>query len=145
LRQVLNLTKGAAAEFARNAIIVRDTADSWLIARKLLKISTRPSAESVSQAGSALGKHRMRLRDVGNTCPGQSASDNLLKRRAPPLQPEHRQHGSTPLRHLPTQFHSKVFIAGLPTITVTLPGATANFLLTRFGYQIIQKSRNPIH
>src|SRR6266436_2712385 len=128
LRQVLNLTKVQQLN-SQNAIIVRDTADKLAIARKLLKDIDKAKPEVVVQV-EVLSASTDRLRDLG-ILPGQSASVTFT----PP--------GSTTSSSSSSSSTTPTGIplnAGFGTAdyTYTLPGATANFLLTDTKTQIIQ-------
>jgi general secretion pathway protein D len=128
LRQVLNLTKVQQLN-SQNAIIVRDTPDKLAIARKLLKDIDKAKPEVVVQV-EVLSASTERLRDLG-ILPGQSASVTFT----PP--------GSTTSS---SSTSSSTTPTGIPLnkgfstadYTYTLPGATANFLLTDTKTQIIQ-------
>src|SRR5882724_5055672 len=128
LRQVLNLTKVQQLN-SQNAIIVRDTPDKLAIARKLLKDIDKAKPEVVVQV-EVLSASTERLRDLG-ILPGQSASVTFT----PP--------GSTTSSSSSSSSTTPTGIplnAGFGTAdyTYTLPGATANFLLTDTKTQIIQ-------
>jgi general secretion pathway protein D len=128
LRQVLNLTKVQQLN-SQNAIIVRDTPDKLAIARKLLKDIDKAKPEVVIQV-EVLSASTDRLRDLG-ILPGQSASLTFT----PP--------GTTTSSSSSTTSTTPTGIplnAGFGTAdyTYTLPGATANFLLTDTKTQIIQ-------
>ena len=133
LRQVLNLTKVQQLN-SQNAIIVRDTPDKLAIARRLLKDIDKAKPEVVVQV-EVLSASTNRLRDLG-ILPGQSASITFT----PP--------GSTTTSGTTTTGTSttttatgiplKGFHFGATDYSVTLPGATANFLLTDSTTSIIQ-------
>ncbi len=125
LRQVLNLTKVQQLN-SQNAIIVRDTPDKLAIARKLLKDIDKAKPEVVVQV-EVLSASTERLRDLG-VLPGQSASIAFT----PP--------GSTSSTSSSTTTTGKPLNQGLSTAdyTYTLPGATANFVLTDTNTKIIQ-------
>jgi len=133
LRQVLNLTKVQQLN-SQNAIIVRDTPDKLAIARRLLKDIDKAKPEVVVQV-EVLSASTSRLRDLG-ILPGQSASITFT----PP--------GSTSTTGTTTTGTSttttatgiplKGFHFGATDYSVTLPGATANFLLTDSTTSIIQ-------
>ena len=130
LRQVLNLTKVQQLN-SQNAIIVRDTADKLAIARKLLKDVDKAKPEVVIQV-EVLSASTDRLRDLG-ILPGQSASINFQTPGTTPTTTP----GSTTT---PTtnSIPLKGFHFGAADYNVTLPGATANFLLTDTATKIIQ-------
>jgi general secretion pathway protein D len=126
LRQVLNLTKVQQLN-SQNAIIVRDTADKLAIARKLLKDIDKAKPEVVIQV-EVLSASTERMRDLG-ILPGQSASIAFTPS------------GSTSsTSSSSTTATGKPLNQGLSTAdyTYTLPGATANFLLTDSNTKIIQ-------
>jgi general secretion pathway protein D len=126
LRQVLNLTKVQQLN-SQNAIIVRDTPDKLAIARKLLKDIDKAKPEVVIQV-EVLSASTERLRDLG-VLPGQSASLTFT----PP--------GSTSTSSSSTNTTTGIPLnQGLSTAdyTYTLPGATANFVLTDTNTKIIQ-------
>jgi general secretion pathway protein D len=128
LRQVLNLTKVQQLN-SQNAIIVRDTADKLAIARKLLKDIDKAKPEVVVQV-EVLSASTDRLRDLG-ILPGQSASVAFT----PPGTTTSSSSSSTTT---PTGIPLKGFSFGSSDYTVTLPGATANFVLTDTNTKIIQ-------
>jgi general secretion pathway protein D len=131
LRQVLNLTKVQQLN-SQNAIIVRDTADKLAIARKLLKDIDKAKPEVVIQV-EVLSASTDRLRDLG-ILPGQSASINF---QTPGTTPTTPTTGST-TPTTPNSIPLKGFHFGAADYNVTLPGATANFLLTDSNTKIIQ-------
>jgi general secretion pathway protein D len=132
LRQVLNLTKVQQLN-SQNAIIVRDTPDKLAIARKLLKDIDKAKPEVVVQV-EVLSASTERLRDLG-ILPGQSAS--LTFTPAGSTTSSSSSSGSSGSSNTTTGIPLN---AGLSTAdyTYTLPGATANFLLTDTKTQIIQ-------
>jgi general secretion pathway protein D len=129
LRQVLNLTKVQQLN-SQNAIIVRDTPDKLAIARKLLKDIDKAKPEVVIQV-EVLSASTDRLRDLG-VLPGQSASVTFN-----PAGSSSTSSGSTN-----TQTGIPLNKLSLGTLdanyTITLPGATANFVLTDTTTKIIQ-------
>ena len=131
LRQVLNLTKVQQLN-SQNAIIVRDTADKLAIARKLLKDVDKAKPEVVIQV-EVLSASTDRLRDLG-ILPGQSASINFQTPGTTPTTTP----GSTPATPTTNSIPLKGFHFGAADYNVTLPGATANFLLTDTATKIIQ-------
>src|SRR6266852_4915601 len=132
LRQVLNLTKVQQLN-SQNAIIVRDTADKLAIARKLLKDIDKAKPEVVIQV-EVLSASTDRLRDLG-IFPGQSASINFQTPGT--TTPTTPATGST-TPTTPNSIPLKGFHFGAADYNVTLPGATANFLLTDSATKIIQ-------
>ena len=128
LRQVLNLTKVQQLN-SQNAIIVRDTPDKLAIARRLLKDVDKAKPEVIIQV-EVLTASTDRLRDLG-VLPGQSASIQF----SPTTSTSSTTTTSTstptgvPINQLKNldQYYS-----------VTLPGATANFVLTDTTTKLIQ-------
>jgi general secretion pathway protein D len=134
LRQVLNLTKVQQLN-SQNAIIVRDTPDKLAIARKLLKDIDKAKPEVVIQV-EVLSASTDRLRDLG-ILPGQSASINF---QAPGTTPSTTNNNGTGTgtTTTPNSIPLKGFSFGAQDYNVTLPGASANFLLTDTTTKIIQ-------
>jgi general secretion pathway protein D len=116
---------------SQNAIIVRDTADKLAIARKLLKDIDKAKPEVVIQV-EVLSASTDRLRDLG-VLPGQSASVAFT----PPGTTTSSTSGSSSTS-TPTSAPLKGFHFGASDYSVTLPGATANFVLTDTATKIIQ-------
>jgi general secretion pathway protein D len=131
LRQVLNLTKVQQLN-SQNAIIVRDTPDKLAIARRLLKDIDKAKPEVVIQV-EVLSASTDRLRDIG-ILPGQSASIAFT----PPGTTQTGTGTSTGSTTPTTGAPLKGFSFGAGDYTITLPGATANFLLTDTTSKIIQ-------
>ncbi len=131
LRQVLNLTKVQQLN-SQNAIIVRDTADKLAIARKLLKDIDKAKPEVIIQV-EVLSASTDRIRDLG-IFPGQSASINFQTPGTTPTTPT----TGTTTPTTPNSIPLKGFHFGAADYNVTLPGATANFLLTDTATKIIQ-------
>ena len=132
LRQVLNLTKVQQLN-SQNAIIVRDTADKLAIARKLLKDIDKAKPEVVIQV-EVLSASTDRLRDLG-ILPGQSASINF---QTPGTTATTTPATGSTTPTTPNSIPLKGFSFGAADYNVTLPGATANFLLTDTATKIIQ-------
>ena len=128
LRQVLNLTKVQQLN-SQNAIIVRDTPDKLAIARRLLKDIDKAKPEVIIQV-EVLSASTDRLRDLG-VLPGQSAAVTFT-----PPGTTSTTGGST--TSTTTGAPLKGFSFGSGDYTVTLPGATANFVLTDTSTKIIQ-------
>jgi general secretion pathway protein D len=126
LRQVLNLTKVQQLN-SQNAIIVRDTPDKLAIARKLLKDIDKAKPEVVVQV-EVLSASTERMRDLG-VLPGQSASLTFA--------PAGTSTTSGSTTTAPTGIPLNMGISSAD-YTLTLPGATANFLLTDTATKIIQ-------
>jgi general secretion pathway protein D len=133
LRQVLNLTKVQQLN-SQNAIIVRDTADKLAIARKLLKDIDKAKPEVVIQV-EVLSASTDRLRDLG-ILPGQAASINFQTPGTTTTPTTPTTGSTTPTT--PNSIPLKGFHFGAADYNVTLPGATANFLLTDTATKIIQ-------
>jgi general secretion pathway protein D len=131
LRQVLNLTKVQQLN-SQNAIIVRDTADKLAIARKLLKDIDKAKPEVIIQV-EVLSASTDRMRNLG-ILPGQSASINFQT----PGTTTTPSTGGTTTPTTPNSIPLKGFSFGAADYNVTLPGATANFLLTDTATKIIQ-------
>jgi general secretion pathway protein D len=131
LRQVLNLTKVQQLN-SQNAIIVRDTPDKLAIARKLLKDIDKSKPEVVIQV-EVLSASTDRLRDFG-VLPGQSASIQFT----PPGTTSTTSGSSGSGTSTTPQIPLKGFSFGAADYSVTLPGATANFVLTDTTTKIIQ-------
>jgi general secretion pathway protein D len=129
LRQVLNLTRVQQLN-SQNAIIVRDTPDKLAIARRLLKDIDKAKPEVIIQV-EVLSASTDRLRDLG-VLPGQSASLTFT----PPGTTSTT--GSSTSSTTPTGAPLKGFSFSSAYYTVTLPGATANFVLTDTTTKIIQ-------
>jgi general secretion pathway protein D len=132
LRQVLNLTKVQQLN-SQNAIIVRDTADKLAIARKLLKDIDKAKPEVIIQV-EVLSASTDRMRNLGIQ-PGQSASINF---QTPGTTTTTPSTGGTTTPTTPNAIPLKGFSFGAADYNVTLPGATANFLLTDTATKIIQ-------
>src|ERR1700746_2106584 len=132
LRQVLNLTKVQQLN-SQNAIIVRDTADKLAIARKLLKDIDKAKPEVIIQV-EVLSASTDRMRNLGIQ-PGQSASINF---QPPGTTTSTTTPGSTTTPTTPNGIPLKGFSFGSSDYIVTLPGATANFLLNDTATKIIQ-------
>src|SRR5579863_8200252 len=133
LRQVLNLTKVQQLN-SQNAIIVRDTPDKLAIARRLLRDIDKAKPEVVVQV-EVLSASTSRLRDLG-ILPGQSASVSFT----PPgsTTTNGTTNTGTSTTTTATGIPLKGFHFGATDYSVTLPGATANFLLTDSTTSIIQ-------
>ena len=128
LRQVLNLTKVQQLN-SQNAIIVRDTPDKLAIARRLLKDIDKAKPEVIIQV-EVLSASTDRLRDLG-VLPGQSASIAFTP-------PGTTTTSGSSTTTTPTGTPLKGFSFSSGDYTVTLPGATANFVLTDTTSKIIQ-------
>src|SRR5262249_35294133 len=132
LRQVLNLTKVQQLN-SQNAIIVRDTPDKLAIARRLLKDIDKAKPEVVVQV-EVLSASTDRLRDLG-ILPGQSASIAFTPNTSTT---NNGTTGSTTSSSTGVPLN-KLNLGNLDSYySVTLPGATANFVLTDTMTNIIQ-------
>lgn len=132
LRQVLNLTKVQQLN-SQNAIIVRDTPDKLAIARRLLKDIDKAKPEVVVQV-EVLSASTDRLRDLG-ILPGQSASIAFTPNTSTT---NNGTTGSTTSSSTGVPLN-KLNLGNLDSYySVTLPGATANFVLTDTMTKIIQ-------
>jgi len=129
LRQVLNLTKVQQLN-SQNAIIVRDTPDKLAIARRLLKDIDKAKPEVVIQV-EVLSASMDRLRDLG-VLPGQTASVAFTPPGTTTTSGSSSSSGTT------TGAPLKGFSFSSGDYTVTLPGATATFILTDTTSKIIQ-------
>jgi general secretion pathway protein D len=129
LRQVAEIKKIQQLN-SQNAIIVRDTPDKIAIAEKLIADIDKARPEVVIQV-EVLSASTERMRDLG-VLPGQSASLAFN----PPTTTTSSSSGSTstPNNSLPL----KGFHFSTADYAVTLPGATANFVLTDTATKIIQ-------
>jgi general secretion pathway protein D len=127
LRQVAEIKKIQQLN-SQNAIIVRDTPDKIAIAEKLINDIDKARPEVVIQV-EVLSASTERLRDLGVN-PGQSASLAFN----PPTTTTNNNSTTTPNTALPL----KGFHFSTADYSVTLPGATANFILTDTATKIIQ-------
>jgi general secretion pathway protein D len=127
LRQVAEIKKIQQLN-SQNAIIVRDTPDKIAIAEKLINDIDKARPEVVIQV-EVLSASTERLRDLGVN-PGQSASLAFN----PPTTTTNNNSTTTPNTSLPL----KGFHFSTSDYSVTLPGATANFILTDTATKIIQ-------
>ncbi len=127
LRQVAEIKKIQQLN-SQNAIIVRDTPDKITIAEKLINDIDKARPEVVIQV-EVLSASTERLRDLGVN-PGQSASLAFN----PPTTTTNNNSTTTPNTSLPL----KGFHFSTADYSVTLPGATANFILTDTATKIIQ-------
>jgi general secretion pathway protein D len=128
LRQLLDLKRVQQLN-AQNAIIVRDTPDKIALADKLIHDIDKAKPEVVIQV-EVLQARRDRLRDLG-ILPGGSATLTFT-----PQGTTSTTNGSTTT----TQSLSLDRLKNLSTkdYSITLPGATANFILTDNNTKIIQ-------
>src|SRR5262249_13472434 len=132
LRQVAEIKKIQQLN-SQNAIIVRDTPDKIAIAEKLINDIDKDKPEVVVQV-EVLSASTDRLRDLG-VLPGQSASIAFN----PPTTTSSNNNNGTGVR--PTtnnSLPSQGLHFSTADYSVTLPGATANFILTDTATKIIQ-------
>ena len=134
LRQVLNLTKVQQLN-SQNAIIVRDTPDKLAIARRLLKDIDKAKPEVVVEI-EVLSANTDRLRDLG-ILPGQSASVNFVGT-SNSNSNNNGNHNNGNNNNNSNSIPLKGFHFGASDYTVTLPSATANFVLTDSTTKVIQ-------
>ena len=133
LRQVAEIKKIQQLN-SQNAIIVRDTPDKIAIAEKLINDIDKARPEVVIQV-EVLSASTDRLRDLGVLL-GQSASVQFN----PPTTTSNNNNnngsgtGTTTNNALPL----KGFHFSTADYSVTLPGATANFILTDTATKVIQ-------
>lgn len=129
LRQVAEIKKIQQLN-SQNAIIVRDTPDKIAIAEKLIADIDKARPEVVIQV-EVLSASTERLRDLG-VLPGQSASLAFN----PPTTTSSTS--STTTSSTSNALPLKGFHFSTADYSVTLPGATANFILTDTATKIIQ-------
>ena len=127
LRQVAEIKKIQQLN-SQNAIIVRDTPDKVAIAEKLINDIDKAKPEVVVQV-EVLSASTDRLRDLG-VLPGQSASVAFN----PPTTTSSTSSSTSTNNALPL----KGFHFSTADYSVTLPGATATFILTDTATKIIQ-------
>src|SRR5579859_5016838 len=131
LRQVAEIKKIQQLN-SQNAIIVRDTPDKIAIAKKLIDDIDKAKPEVVVQV-EVLSASTDRLRDLG-VLPGQSASIAFNPPATTTTNNNNNGTTTTPNNSLPL----KGFHFSTADYSVTLPGATANFILTDTATKIIQ-------
>lgn len=134
LRQVLNLTHVQQLN-AQNAIIVRDTPDKVALAERMIKDVDKARPEVVLQI-EVLTANMDRLRDLG-ILPGQSAAISF----SPTTSASSGSGTGTPTggsSSTPSGVPLKGFTCCANYYSVTLPSATANFILTDTATKIIQ-------
>ncbi len=130
MRQLLDLKRITQVN-AQNAIIIRDTPDKIALAEKIIRDIDKAKPEVIIQV-QVLEARIDNLRNLG-ILPGQSASVQI--------NPNATTNTSTTTTTTTTQ--SGPTLAQLThlnqnDVVFTLPGATANFLLTDTGTKIIQ-------
>ena len=131
LRQVAEIKKIQQLN-SQNAIIVRDTPDKITIAEKLINDIDKARPEVVIQV-EVLSASTDRLRDLG-VLPGQSASIAFN----PALTTSGNNNGSGSGTTTNNALPLKGFHFSTADYSVTLPGATANFILTDTATRVIQ-------
>src|SRR5579859_673181 len=131
LRQVAEIKKIQQLN-SQNAIIVRDTPDKIAIAEKLINDIDKAKPEVVVQV-EVLSASTDRLRDLG-VLPEQSASIAFNPPATTTTNNNNNGTTTTPNNSLPL----KGFHFSTADYSVTLPGATANFILTDTATKIIQ-------
>lgn len=134
LRQVLNLTHVQQMN-AQNAIVVRDTPDKVALAERMIKDIDKARPEVVLQV-EVLTANMDRLRDLG-ILPGQSAAITFTPSTATSSSGSSSS-GSTGSSSTPAGVPLKGFSCCANYYSVTLPSATANFILTDTATKIIQ-------
>lgn len=132
LRQVLNLTHLQQLN-SQNAIMVRDTPDKLALAERLIKDIDKARPEVVLQV-EVLTANMDRLRDLG-ILPGQSASITFTPTTSTSSS---SGSGTSSGSSTPAGVPLKGFSCCANYYSVTLPSATANFILTDSGTKIIQ-------
>ena len=136
LRQLLDLRR--VQQFnAQNAIIIRDTPDKVMLAEKIIDDIDKPKSEVVVQF-SVLQARRDRMRDLGIS-PGTSASIAFVPRSSIATPTTNNNSSTTSTTSTTSNSIPLNALRGLSTgdYSVTLPGATANALLTDSQTRII--------
>jgi general secretion pathway protein D len=132
LRQIIGLQKIQQVN-AQNAIVVRDTPDKLLLARKFIRDLDKAKPEVLIHV-QVLTASRNRLRDLG-ILPGQSVALAFT----PPGTSTSSGSGSGTGGSTPAQLALNALQhLGSADYSITLPGATANAILTDSKTQIIQ-------
>ncbi|GAC1630285.1 MAG: tetratricopeptide repeat protein [Candidatus Acidiferrum sp.] len=131
LRQVAEIKKIQQLN-SQNAIIVRDTPDKIAIAEKLINDIDKAKPEVVVDI-EVLSASTDRLRDLG-VLPGQSASIAFN----PPTTTSSPTGTGTGTTNSNNSLPLKGFHFSTADYSVTLPGATANFILTDTATKVIQ-------
>lgn len=132
VRQLLNL-KSIGQINAQNAIIVRDTPDKIALIEKIIRDIDKAKPEVIVQV-QVLEARTDKLRNLG-ILPGQSASVAI--------NPNYTTSSSSSSSTTTTTTNNAVTLHQLThlnqnDVVFTLPGATANFVLTDSGTKIIQ-------
>ncbi len=135
LRQLLDMKRIQAVN-AQNAIIIRDTPDKIMLAQKIIQDIDKAKPEVVIQI-QVLQTTVDRIRDLGIQ-PGGSAVLAFTPRSS--IQPNGTTSGSTTTSTASTAAVTLNNLKHLSSAdySLTLPGATANALLTDSGTKIIQ-------
>jgi general secretion pathway protein D len=142
LRSVLNLAKVQQVN-SQNAIVIRDTPDKIAAAAKILRTIDKAKPE-VSIHVQVLTASRDRLRDLG-ILPGQSVAVSFTPRTA--LQPNSgsssSSSSSSTTSSSTTATASQILLNSLHSLgtadySITLPGATANAIMSDNKTHIIQ-------
>jgi len=141
LRELLDLRRIQQVS-AQNAIVIRDTPDKLALASKIIRDCDRAKPEVLIQV-QVLTANRDRLRDLG-ILPGQNATASF----SPPcsLQPSSGNcstssssgSATTGTTSMPTLTLNNLKNLSVADYSLTLPGATANAVLTDNKTKIIQ-------
>jgi len=135
LRQVLNITHLQQLN-SQNALIVRDTPDKIALAERMIKDVDKARPEVVLQV-EVLTANMDRLRDLG-ILPGQSASISFSPTTSASSGSSGTGTGTGGGSNTPSGVPLKGFSCCANYYSVTLPSATANFILTDTATKIIQ-------
>ena len=133
LRQVLNITHLQQLN-SQNALIVRDTPDKIALAERMIKDVDKARPEVILQV-EVLTANMDRLRDLG-ILPGQSASITFNPTSS--ASSASSGTGTSGGSSTPSGVPLKGFSCCANYYSVTLPSATANFILTDTATKIIQ-------
>jgi general secretion pathway protein D len=133
LRQLLDLKRIQQVQ-AQNAIIVRDTPDKIALIEKILKDVDKAKPEVVVQI-QVLQASTDRLRDLG-ILPGQTASIAINPNATTTTSATGTSTTPSTTSNAPTL--KQLTHLNQNDVVVTLPGATANFVLTDSATKIIQ-------
>lgn len=135
LRQVLNITHLQQLN-SQNALIVRDTPDKIALAERMIRDVDKARPEVILQV-EVLTANLDRLRDLG-ILPGQSASINFSPTTSASSGSSGTGTGTGGSSNPPSGVPLKGFSCCANYYSVTLPSATANFILTDTATKIIQ-------
>ena len=130
LRQLLDLKRIQQVN-AQNAIIIRDTPDKIALAEKIIRDIDKAKPEVMIQV-EVLQARTDKLRNLG-VLPGQSASIAIN----PNTTTSSTTSGTTPSNSNGSVTLSQLTHLNQNDVALTLPGATANFLLTDTSTKII--------